>query len=307
MPFLGELCALLTALMWALSGVAFGVATKAVGGFATNHFRIWAALPPLAILAWATQGQLWPHGADGERAGLLLLSGLVGLVLGDIGYFHALATVGPRLASVLMATWPIMALGFGPLVGDRFDAAVLPGVLVTVAGVVLVLWSGRGASSWNPASTPKQRWGGIAGALVAALGQAGGIVLARLAMAESAALPDGVDPLGATLLRMIAAVIGLQVVAGLRGRALAGAAVARRPAALRGALLGTVFGPVIGVWLSMVAARHSANVGVAAALMATAPLFMVPLARYAYGSRIGLGGWTGTLMTVGGAAWLLVA
>ena len=61
----------------------------------------------------------------------------MGLVLGDIGYFHSLATIGPRLASVLMATWPIMALAFGPLVGDPFHWLAVPGVLVTVVGVVL--------------------------------------------------------------------------------------------------------------------------------------------------------------------------
>ncbi|MCR9248420.1 MAG: DMT family transporter [bacterium] len=301
MPYLGEVCALVTASMWALSGITFGVATKSVGGFATNHFRIWAALPPLAIMALVSQGTLLPAGMNGERATLLVLSGFVGLVIGDLGYFHALATIGPRLASVVMATWPVMALGLGPLAGESFDGVVLPGVLVTVLGVALVLATGR-SSSWNPATTPRQRLTGLIGAVVAALGQAGGVVLARYAMVADADLPAGLDPLGATLVRMAAAVLGLQLVALLRQKPLAGAAVVRRPAAQRGALLGTLFGPVIGVWMSMVASKESANVGVAAALMATAPLFMIPLARWAYGSRISWVGWLGTLLTVAGAA-----
>lgn len=307
MPYLGELSALTTAVMWALSGVTFGVSTKAVGGFATNHFRIWLALPILIVMVWATSGQLWPVGADTERTLLLFLSGFVGLVIGDIGYFHALATIGPRLAAVLMATWPVMALLFTPMTDGEFEVGTLPGVLLTVVGVVLVLSRGREGAVWNPKTTPRQRWIGILGALLAALGQAGGIVIARVAMQKTADLPDGVDPMGATMLRMIAAVAGMQVVAMVRRRPAAGLAVTKDRRALRGAVLGTMFGPVLGVWLSMMAIAHCEQVGVAAALMAVTPLFMVPLARIAYGARVGLVGWVGTLLTVGGAMWLLLA
>ena len=72
-------------------------------------------------------------------------------------------------------------------------------------------------------------------------------------------------------------------------------------------MLGTLLGPVSGVWLSMVATQQSRDIGVAAALMATAPLFLVPLARFFYGTGFGLVGWCGTLLTVAGAVWLLTA
>ncbi|MCA8974621.1 MAG: DMT family transporter [Planctomycetes bacterium] len=305
MPYLGELAAVATAISWAVSGIAFGVATRAVGGFATNHFRIWAAWPLLASIVWFATGSLWPSGLDGERGGLLLLSGLIGMVIGDVGYFHALATIGPRLASVIMASWPLVAILCGPLGGDRFRLDNLPGALVTVAGVVLVLWCSRGGSAWNPNMTRRQWWGGTLGALIASCGQAIGVLLSRRAMAASPELPAGIDPLAATLVRVTAGVIGMQLFAMLQRRPLAGLSVTRQRRPFSGAMIGTVLGPVLGVWMSMLATRHCADVGTGAALMATAPLFMLPLAWFAYGSRIGPGALVGTLLTVAGAAWLM--
>ncbi len=301
MHYVGELCALGTALSWALSGIFFGSAARRVGGFATNHFRIWAALLLLGLVVLLTEGRFWPADLTDNAAWLLLLSGVVGLVIGDIGYFHALATIGPRLAAVLMATWPLMALALGPVIGEPFQAATLPGILLTVVGVVLVLWRGKESSGWNANVTARQRWSGIAGGFLAAFGQAGGVILARMAFAD-AEIPSH----SATLVRLLAAVPALQIMAIVYRQPFAGTAVTRDRRALVGALLGTVVGPVVGVWMSMVATQWSANVGVASALMATAPLFMVPLARIAYGSRPGVLGWIGTCLTVAGAMWLLL-
>ena len=69
---------------------------------------------------------------------------------------------------------------------------------------------------------------------------------------------------------------------------------------------GTAFGPVGGVWLSMVALAH-APVGLAATLMGLTPLFMMPVARWSYGARIGWLGALGTLLAIAGVAWLLAA
>src|SRR5262245_32315645 len=118
MPYLGETCALLTAVCFTASSLSFGIASRAVGGIATNQFRLWAALPVLGAIVWLTTGSLWPAALPTERLALLSASGLIGLVLGDIGYFHALATIGPRLSSVVNAMWPALATGFAVLQGE---------------------------------------------------------------------------------------------------------------------------------------------------------------------------------------------
>jgi drug/metabolite transporter (DMT)-like permease len=94
-------------------------------------------------------------------------------------------------------------------------------------------------------------------------------------------------------------------VAIVQKRPLAMLVVLQNGPAFAGAMVGMVFGPVLGVWLSMTATHH-AELGVAATLMASSPLFMMPVSRLAYGARIGWLGFVGTVVAVGGAALLLL-
>lgn len=306
MPLLGELCALLTAVCFTCSSTAFAFSSRAVGGTATNQFRLLLAVPVLLLLVLATTGSVWPAGLAGGRMWLVVGSGLAGLVLGDAGYFHALATLGPRLSSVVMATWPAQALGMALVLGERPTGQQLSGMLLLGAGVVLVLLRGREGGAWNGALSRRAFWLGVGGALLGAFGQALGVVLAKVAMAPGDDLPSGVDPLGVTFVRMLAGAAGLQILAAAQRRPFAFLAVPRRREALLGASIGMLFGPVLGVWLSMVATRTVANTGVAAALMATMPVFMLPVAARVYRSPIGGFGLAGTLLAVGGAAVLLL-
>ena len=106
MPYLGEIASLLTALCWLGSSLSFAVAGREAGAQPLNQFRLYAALPILCLLGFTITGSAWPSDASTERIVLLLLSGIFGLVLGDYGFFHALATIGPRLASVILSLWP---------------------------------------------------------------------------------------------------------------------------------------------------------------------------------------------------------
>lgn len=306
MPYLGELCAVATAACWTGSSMAFAIASRAVGGLATNQFRLLVAAPTLLLLAFVVTGHAWPTELPANRLGLLVLSGVVGLVVGDAGYFHALATIGPRLSSVVMTLWPVFALAVGALRGETTNATTLFGVLLTIVGVVIVLLRGRDSTVWRPGLSRSAWWRGVAGAVLGALGQAGGILLSRAAMANGPDLPAGGNPLQATVVRMVSGALVFFVVAAARRNATAGLAVLRDPVALRGALLGALFGPVIGVWLSMIAAHEARAIGAASALMATTPIFMMPAAAIAYRARIGVLGVVGTLVAVGGAALCLV-
>ncbi len=306
MPYLGEFAAWATALCWLGSSLAFAVAGREGGAQALNQFRLYAALPMLALLALAITGTAWPTGAAWPRLALLMGSGLVGLVLGDYGYFHALATIGPRLASVIMALWPAGTVAIDAVRGQAPTGSQALGVGLTVVGVSLVLARGRGGS-WRPELSRRAWLLGVAGALVGALGQAGGFVMARAAMAPAADLVDGCDPLLATIVRMLAATAGMQVVVALQGQPLAMRKVWRGRRARMTALVGALCGPVLGVWLSMVAGMHARDAGVAAALMGTTPIFMLPVSVWCYGARLGPLSVGGTLLAVAGVAVCFVA
>jgi drug/metabolite transporter (DMT)-like permease len=306
MPYVGETCALLTAVCWTVSSTAFAIASRQVGPLAANHFRLWGALPLLAALAIAVTGQAWPSAASSEQVGMLVLSSLAGLVLGDIGYFYALAKIGPRLCSVIMACWPACTVAIEALLGRLPTLPMLGGIAVTMVGVGVVLLRSDDQSVWNASVSRGQHWLGIAGALLGACGQAAGFVLAGYGMAASGGAV-AVDPLLATIVRMAAAAVVMQIVLTVHRRPLALRAVFGNGPALRGASLGALFGPIAGVWLSMLARQHAKDVGVASALMATTPVFMMPVAFALYGARIGRLGAIGTLVAVAGVAWCFLA
>lgn len=306
MPYQGEIFALATALCWAGSSMSFAYASRAVGGLPVNHFRLFVAVPVLALLAWLLTGQWWPSHVAEDRVLLLVMSGLVGLVLGDIGFFHALAVLGPRVSSVVMSCWPALTVVIEMARGHVPTAWVVLGILTTVLGVAIVLLRSREGTSWNPGMTRRQWATGFAGAVIGALGQAGGVVLARAAMANGPDLPDGLSPLQATVVRMAAAAVGMQCVAAVHRRPLALARVCRDRRVVGAALLGALFGPIVGVWLSMAATHHAHDVGVAASLMATTPIFLMPISIWLYGARIGWLGGIGTVLAVAGAVLLFL-
>ncbi|MEC7724852.1 MAG: DMT family transporter [Planctomycetota bacterium] len=301
MPYIGEFAALSTALCWLGSSLAFAVAGREAGAQSLNQFRLVAALPMLLAAAWLVTGDVWPTDATWARISALLASGMVGLVIGDWGYFHALATIGPRLASVIMALWPACTVGLDACGGAVPTASQAVGVGLTVAGVAMVL-ARRQGGSWRPDLTRRQWALGVAGALVGALGQAGGFVIARAAMAPGPDQIAGVDPLLATVVRMAAAVIGMQIIVTIKRRPLVMRRVWRGRCELRAAVLGTLCGPVLGVWMSMVAGAYASDAGVAAALMGTTPIFMLPLAIWLYGARVTVAGAVGTLLAGAGVA-----
>jgi drug/metabolite transporter (DMT)-like permease len=303
MERIGELAALATALCFAVSSVSFGIASRAAGGLAVNRFRVLAALLLMLVLHVALRGEVWPRDLGGVRLVYILLSGVVGLAIGDVALFYAFGIIGPRLCSVLMAVWPALALLLDWMISNgQVKPRELVGVGLTTLGVGMVVLRG-GGRPWNVHATACQRGWATAAALLGALGQAGGYLLARAAMTPDQDLPQGVPEVSTALVRMAAGaavIVGFGVVAG--GRDSMRRVVEHR--VVQHTLFGTVMGPVAGIWLSLVAARH-AEVS-ASALIVTTPLMLLPISYVVHRERVGAAGLFGTVLTVAGAFVLLV-
>ncbi len=287
----GEIAALGTALCWAFTGLFFAEAARRIGAMAVNLIRLPLALVLLSTALLATGTSLGD--LDARRTVLLAASGLVGLTIGDLALFAALVAVGPRLASLLMALAPVFATWAGlVLLGERPGALALLGMTVTLAGVAWVVLERRGDQP-HAQGMPRA----LALAVLAAACQGLGLVLAKMGMAGE------VPPLAATWVRMGVATAGIWFLALGAGRL---RELAIRTAVRRAAWPvtgGAVSGPFVGVWLSLVAARYT-DVGVAATLMATTPVLIIPLVMAVEGYRPTWRAVVGTLVTVAGVALL---
>ena len=135
---MGELAALGGAFLWAVASVIYTRVGRAVGPAAMNLLKNVVALAMLGLTLLFV-GQALPDAA-GPAVALLLLSGVVGIGLGDTAYFETLNAVGPRRALLLETLAPplaaLLALVF---LGERLHPGAWLGIAVTVVGVIWVI------------------------------------------------------------------------------------------------------------------------------------------------------------------------
>lgn len=264
----GELAALAAALTWAIGSLLFGRIGRTVPPGAMNLGKLVSAGSLLAFTHLLISSRPFvPVGAGPTTVALLAASGLLGLTIGDTAYFGAIVALGVPRAILLLSSAPVFATLIGwAWLGERLAPRALLGIGLTLGGVVLVV--ARRAAGAAPASAR-----GVALGVIAALGQAGGSVLSRRAMQA------GFEPLAAAVGRIAVGAVGLVVVASVTGHVRPwGAALARDRAwlAVTGASLIGTYG---GIWLSQLALAHARSTGVASTLLATSPVFALPLAH----------------------------
>ncbi|MHC4512805.1 MAG: DMT family transporter [Planctomycetota bacterium] len=312
MSYPGEIAALTTALLFALSSLGFALASQRVGSFVVNQLRIFLAMLLLMLLHLLAVGSFWPDALSNRQAWYLVLSGVVGLALGDLFYFHALGKVGPRLGTLLMSTFPIFTvLTEGLWLGYWPNTLRACGIAATLGGVAVVLTEDRGRDRvWAGRLTTGAFVAAIATGVLGAVGQGAGLVLSKIGMAAEAGSEEPVLPLSATVVRMLAGLIGMIVVLPvyglLRRRRAAGTANRwwRDRKALSGIAVGALLGPTLGVWLSQIAVAET-RAGIAATLIALTPVFMIPIARWYYRERVSMRAMVGTMIAFAGIAMLL--
>jgi drug/metabolite transporter (DMT)-like permease len=283
---LGIWLALGALFFWSLTPFFFAATGRIIGPFATNFLRLGIAAPAMLLASaagWALAG------GDGfPRAGvslLLIVSGVLGLGLGDLFLYRSLFRVGPERSSLLMTLAPAAAAALGWFaLGEALSASQLAGMTLILGGVLATVWnpSGRRSAAGGAGIAGLSFWSGASAGLLAALCQAAGSVMARQAFL---AQPD-LSPLFATTLRIAAAAAAMAAVARWRGdwkRALEGA---RKPRVLPRILLGTLCGPILGMTCYIAAMKHQ-PAGIVTTITFMTPLLVMPLGAWHYGTRVG--------------------
>ncbi|MCX4242737.1 DMT family transporter [Paraliomyxa miuraensis] len=294
---LGELAALGTAVCWTLTSLFFAAAGARIGSLVVNFVRLVMALVMLAGLGWATRGLPWPSDASAHAWTWLTLSGLIGFAFGDLCLFRALVIIGPRLGSLLMSFAPPLAALIGWLgLGETLTGGQWLGMALTVSGVAMALADRAPAGTRAPIDRRTLVIGVLLG-LGGALGQAGGLVISKHGMGSY-------DPFAATQIRVMAGIVGFGAIFTVTRRWPRVVGALRQSRAMLFTGLGAVFGPFLGVSLSLIAVQRT-SAGVAASLMALSPILIIPMVRVLHRERIGLGGVVGTVLAVAGVVLLV--
>jgi drug/metabolite transporter (DMT)-like permease len=298
MRFAGELAALGTAVCWATGANLFTAAAHRLGPAALNRLRLAFAFVFLATALLFLKGSLWPTWATPFQLGVLAVSGLIGFLFGDGYGFRSFVILGPGRAALIISLAPLFTLLMAwPVLGERPGPMVWLGVALLLGGLAWVLLERAQVHHEHPEGSVAA---GILFAVFAALGQAGGYVLSKVA------LKTGIDPLSATLVRVAAAGVAIWTWSAFTGDAQAAVRAARNdPAGAAFSLGGAFSGPFLGVTLSLLALEYI-PAGVAASITAFYPVLTILISMKFHGERVTARLLLGTLVAVAGVIVLFL-
>jgi len=300
---LGEIAALLTAVCYSISSLFFTVAGRKFGPLTSNRLRLVAAVLLLGITHWVVFGSPVPLHAGLQRWLWLGASGVVGLAIGDLFLFQSYVTIGPRLGLLFLSLSPAMASILAWLIlGEGLSPGNILGILLTLAGIVWVVWesnSNHDSRADHPQqSLQKVSLKGIIAGLIAATGQALGVVLAKPGLANN------FSPISGNVIRMSSAFLALWLVTIFQGQVISTVQQAsHQKTGLLYILGGAIFGPLVGVSLSLFAVQKT-NIGIASTLIALPPIFLLPVSYFVYKERISWQAVAGTIIAILGVALL---
>jgi drug/metabolite transporter (DMT)-like permease len=291
--FGGELAALGAAFLWALSAVVYAQLGQKIPPIALNLSKGVIAIVLIAFTL-IVQGNYLPTGMNAVAMGLLLLSGILGIGLGDTFYFEALNHLGARRTLLMEALAPPLAALIALIfLQEALSLGAWTGIFLTVLGVTWVV-SERVPGTEGQAVNLLR---GTSFALLSALGQASGAVLSRAALADTT-----IDPLWSTFLRIIGGVLVLLLWMPLKQPLRVEFQRLQSKRLLGIIALTAFFSTYLGIWLQQTAFKYTAT-GIAQALLATSPLFVLPIA-IVMGEKVSPRSFLGALVALGGIGLL---
>lgn len=293
MQYFGELAALSTAICWSFGTILFGYAGRRVGSLAINTIRITLAAFLLVAGNLLIEGQILPASCDYHQLLILAISGIIGLTIGDGCYFKSLVILGPRISSLLTASSPIFAVIIAWIfVGQQMSLLDLLGITITLSGISWVILE-RGSNSFG--AQPGSKLLGYLLGICGSLAQAVALTMAKVGMGNN------IPPLNASFVRMVSATVAIWIIVLATGRLSNIRRAFRDGKAMTAMSSAAVVGPFLGVWLSLLSVQYT-KIGIASTLMATTPLFIIPLVMVIHKERPSVRAIFGTSAAVGGVA-----
>ncbi len=286
----GELAALGTAICWTVTSLSFESAGKKVGSLSVNFIRLVIGLFFLCLTTLLIRGYFLPLDASTHAWIWLSISGLVGFAIGDLLLFEAFVIVGARVSMLIMSLVPPITAIIGFLfLHEKMTMLELLGMFLTVGGVALVILErAPGQKKINFTHPISGLLCGVGGAL----GQSVGLILSKYGMGSYNAF-------AATQIRVIAGIVGFALIFALLKKWRNINIAVKNPRAMVGISLGSIFGPFLGVALSLLAIQYT-KTGIASTIMAIVPLLIIPPAVIVFHEKVTLKEIIGAIIAVVG-------
>ena len=308
MAYLGELISIGVAFSWTATALLSEFGSKRLGNLTLNVLRMALALLFSMAMFWVVTGLPLPMGGTMEAYGWLLLSGLVGYVIGDFCLFQCYIIIGSRYGQLFMTLAPLAAAQMAWLtLGQEMTRMSIVAMLVTLFGIGISVL-GRGE---HHKVTLKLPLNGVLFAIGAALCQGIGLVLSKIGMdhyeaSTVADTPAWMIPFSANFIRCIAGIIGFTLLLYFREgfSPLRDALHDRKGFSVATAT--TIFGPFVGVGFSLMAVQYTAA-GIASTLMAMTPIIILLPSYWLFHTKITWRAVLGAVISVVGVSLFFLA
>ncbi|MEI7524715.1 MAG: DMT family transporter [Mariniphaga sp.] len=262
----GEIAGIITAICWTASALSFSLATRRAGSLAVNITRLVLAMGMFLVWSKIMRGLWTPMDASPEAWKWLSISGFIGFVAGDYCLFKSYSYQSAKLSMLIMSLAPPVAALSGALIlHERLTWLNGLGMLLVLGGIAIVILK-RPESETNK-SRLNYPVKGLLLALGGAVGQGIGAVFSKLGMGNY-------DPFASSQIRVITGILGFIVIITLAKQWRPVSFSLRNNKAMGPLLIGSFFGPFLGVSLSLFAFQYT-SVGIASTLIATVPVFIL--------------------------------
>lgn len=293
---IGFIAALGAAVCWSAGSLVSHAAAQRLGALAFTRIRMTLVFVMLAAVvtiegSWGT--------LTSDRWSALLISGFIGIFVGDTALFATMRRLGPRRTGILFSlNAPITVLLGWLFLNETLSLKEGIGCAAVFVGVVLAILFGKRKSqlhNWENINGPL--WIAVLLGLIAASGQAVGIIAAK------PALDAGADPIAASAMRVGAAAFSLTVLSCTPIRMFK----PLQPLDLKYTLISALSGFLgmgLGMTLFLFALSHGES-GIVATLAATSPVMILPIIWIITKERPAIMAWIGAVLVILGSSYIL--
>ena len=289
--------ALLAAFSWSISSLISADITRILGGIGFNRLRL--IFVSIMLLSYATFQKTWDT-INIEYLNVIIVSGVIGIFLGDTLLFMALKRIGPRRNNILFS----LAAPFTVIL--NILALQQKMSLIEITGCILIFIGVVVAISYGNSKNNNHRWELIEGSIkigilfgiLAALCQSIGLIMMK------PILDQGADPIASAAIRCTISALLLSLTYISKSN-LIGSNINLTTSTILKTIISGFLGMALGMSLLLIALQK-ADAGIVATLSSTSPIMILFLLWIITKKIPSVGAWIGTIIAIIGTSLIFI-
>ncbi len=289
--------AIAAALCWAIASLVSADVTRTLGGLAFNRLRLFFV--SIMLISYTFFIDTW-YTISTDYLTIIIISGLIGIFIGDTLLFIALQKIGPRRNNILFS----LAAPFTVIINIVFLKEIAS--FVSILGCFIVFFGVVIAIAYGDKNNLDHRWETVEGSLTigiflaicAALCQAIGVVMMK------PILNLGADPIASAAIRTTTSCMLLALTFLLNFEVFKAKIRLSIKIVLQSILSGFL-GMALGMSLLLVALQK-ADAGIVATLSSTSPIMILFLLWVFTKKMPTISAWVGTIIAIFGTGLIFI-